>query len=182
MEKQQVGASGPDKIYNFVLSELKAGKRPVLKLDNSELEQIKEDLKRRISEDQGDFRRPMAVLCHLQQGKPELIDLLHEAYFAAEASSQIFVLRAFEKHSLESMFLKGQKVGIKTLEVLSHALKSEDLELEDYVLYLLEQIGIQIVVFKKELQIIGARKSWFQKAKKQNKEKALKLLEKIPSF
>ncbi len=182
MEKQQVEASGPDKFYNKVLESLQQGKRPLLKLNHNELNMVKKQIRDQLYAGLTDFQKEMAILCHLQQGNTELIPLLYDCYLNSSNESRIFVLRAFEKHSLETMLVKGKKVGEETLEILDHALRSGEPELESYALFLLEQLGMQIILFKSALKNLANRFCWFDKRKKENKLKATVLLKRIPTI
>ena len=132
-----------DSVYQEIMNQLRAGKRPAIELSKDEVEflcRYPENGSRSLN----DWRPWLAIVTHSRKGHFEfqsiLVDLLHTAI---DPELLVFTLAAFQKHIIEFYQRKGERFPVQTIEALKAPLQNSHLEVVEWALKIIEQLGPQ---------------------------------------
>lgn len=142
-----------DKKYQETLSLLKEGKRPLIKLDTSELEQLAHhwnDLNKREA-DQAEYFPVLCIADHLTQSHESLITpLVYILENRQEENLLIYTLTASFKIIIEDCQKKNERIPFNFLNALKKPLAHQSWEVLEWTLRVVDQLGPQSILLKPE--------------------------------
>lgn len=149
-----------DQIYTSLIERLNKGERAHLELDANIVGEIQERWQNALAHKQvQDLNAVFCILDHSRHPIAQFEDLFFltlEAEYPAE--QKIFALSASWKHLLDRWSRAGDRVPMRYLEILRSMLTQDDLELREWALRTIDQVGPQGRLLAKE--VFAAKAGW----------------------
>ena len=150
--------------YQSILSDLKAGKRPRLKLNSNEAAECVrfwQDCNE--SRDLAKLTSLLCVLDHSDHHSFEISQLFISSlnFYQNDKAMLVYLISGSIKHVTEWHGKKGDRAPMSYLNALKLTLKHEDLEVIEWSLRAAESLGSQVLLLKED--ILGAKPSLLKK-------------------
>lgn len=154
------GINSFDQIYTSLIERLNKGERAHLELDKVILDEIDQRWHQALEQNNAaDLNAVLCVLDHSRHPIAEFEDLFFLTLESSLAPDQkIFALSASWKHLLDRWSRAGDRVPMRYLEILRTLLVQENLELREWALRTIDQVGPQGRMLSKE--VFAAKAGW----------------------
>lgn len=169
-----------EEIYTQTLEKLKNHQRPLIKIDKA----LEDDLCHKWSQalEQKDFFSVQKVLCLLDNTQNS--SGAFEELFARsleeiqDPKMSVLILGSSTKHMIVHAQKEGRAIDSRFTRAVLSLLKTQDPEVLEWVLRVLEQYGPQSLRFKKEILEVKPGPLAFMNQHKKNAKQIIELLEK----
>lgn len=171
-------------LYNDIIDKLKAGKRPLVKLNSGEMAQLRDDFHRAINANNSEELIPiLCILDNTQNFIPELDEHFIRSFKAfTDANIHVLLLGCMQKHIIEFKGMQGNRLSMDFLKILEDGLRHEDPEVLEWALRIIESMGSQGIYFKSIIkEVKPSMMAVFNKHKKAAKQ-IIEMLEKRWNF
>lgn len=142
-----------DQIHSLLMERLHRGERPHLELDQTTLNEIKSRWQTSLDTNNSEqISEVMCILDHARHPSAIFDDLFFLTLERETPKNQlVFTLGASWKHLLGRWSRAGDRVPMRYIEILKKLLKHDDIEVREWVLRTIDQIGPQGRLLQKEI-------------------------------
>ena len=149
-----------DTFYEHILEDIRAGKRPTLSLTQGDFSSIRTCWEKALEvSDLSALEKILCVLGHSAELSDDFdgffVQTLEYPFGRNEKSRFIVLtLAASWKHIVDRSHKKGERIDARFIEALRKLLHGDNLEILEWVLRTIDQIGPQAIFFKNDIMEI----------------------------
>lgn len=138
-----------DATYEFIQKELQKGHRGLVSLKNDEISDL-------INSKPSELKKVLFILSHASHAHLIFAPFISNALNSnnLDSASTLFALQAFSNHVIKAHQKEGMLIPPQYLNLLKTFIKHSSPDVVEWTLRLIEECGVQGVMFKKDLEKI----------------------------